>query len=208
MADTKVPATGPKQKLPAIPDIESPLPNEKVWEYRRRVLQAQINKGSRYPPFSIEPMPWERQRINSPMSEEDRFLRKQWLRDQNLSPNEPRNVPEAKPMFRARRLIRIPWDMAEVVMAKVIGQNAAGVIRLITPKILFAYVLGVAGFYHIYYNPRSWESHHGFFLFGSRRSRFPGADHSAFPPDVETFNLQGFDYRKSHLNARTSAQGQ
>lgn len=119
MADTKVPTTGLKATLPKIPNVDELKPNEKVWEYQRRVRQAQINKGSRYPPFSIEHMPWERQRLSTPMTEEDRFLRKQWLKDQNLSPNEPRYVPDAKPMFRARRLLRLPWDTVERGLAPI-----------------------------------------------------------------------------------------
>ena len=120
MADSKELAKGSKPKIPAIPNIESPLPNERVWEYQQRVKQSVLNRGSRYPPFSIEPMPWERQRLGTPMTAEDRFLRKQWLADQKLSPNEPRYVEGAIPRFRARRLIRMPWNMAEVAMAKVI----------------------------------------------------------------------------------------
>jgi hypothetical protein len=122
MADSKAPAkvSTVRVPVPPIPQIETPLPNEKVWEYQQRVQKVLANRGSRYPAFCIEPMPWERQRLHKPMTAEDRFLRKQWLLDQNLSPNEPRSVPASQPMFAARRILRMPWDTAEVMMAKVI----------------------------------------------------------------------------------------
>ena len=53
--------------------------------------------------FSIEPMPSEWARVAKPMTPEERFLRKQFLQDQILSPNEPRYVPEANPKNVFRR---------------------------------------------------------------------------------------------------------
>ena len=67
-------------------------------------------RGNKIPPFSIEPVPHERQRLAQWMSDEDRQLRRQWLKDQELSPKEPRLVPELYPKNPIRRLLAAPWD--------------------------------------------------------------------------------------------------
>ena len=67
-------------------------------------------RGGKFPPFSIEPMPHERNRLATPMSAEDRALRKQWVFDQRLSPNEPRYIPDLYPKNPIRRMLAAPWD--------------------------------------------------------------------------------------------------
>merc|ERR1712198_281945 len=64
-------------------------------ERNKRLERQQIYCGSKYPPMAIEPFPYERQRLaGAGMSDADRALRKQWVLDQRLAPNEPRFVPE------------------------------------------------------------------------------------------------------------------
>ena len=53
--------------------------------------------------FSIEPMESEWARVAKPMTDEERFLRRQFLQDQKISPNEPRFVQEANPRWFMRR---------------------------------------------------------------------------------------------------------
>lgn len=65
------------------------------------------------------------------MTDEERAYRKQWLKDQELSPNEPREVPE---MYKERyniirRFYRYPLDQFEKVIAPIVGQPAAYLIR-------------------------------------------------------------------------------
>ena len=83
---------------------------EKQWQFQKRLEEHYLKRGSRYFPFSIEPMQHVRDRLHKPMTAEERALRKQWVQDQILSPNEPRNVPEATPKNIIRRIYRYPWD--------------------------------------------------------------------------------------------------
>lgn len=76
-----------------------------------RLLQHFEWRGNKLPPFSIEPLPHERQRLHGQwMTDEDRRLRRQWLKDQELAPNEPRLVPELYPKNPIRRMLAAPWD--------------------------------------------------------------------------------------------------
>ena len=85
---------------------------EKPWQLKKRMMQHHINKGSKYPPFSIEPVPYERQRLaGKGLSPEDRALRKQWVKDQHLSPNEPRFLTELYPKNIFRRIYNAPLNM-------------------------------------------------------------------------------------------------
>lgn len=95
---------------------------EQIKEFNKK-LQVEIERDARLlrhfewrgnvlPPFSIEPMPFERQRLGgSGMTAEDRMLRKQWLADQVLSPNEPRYIAELYPKNPIRKLLAKPWDV-------------------------------------------------------------------------------------------------
>ena len=67
--------------------------------------------------FSIEPMPNERQRLDKPMTDAERALRKQWVMDQKLSPNEPRHVPElhGERQNFVRQMWHKPFNMFEKV---------------------------------------------------------------------------------------------
>lgn len=68
-------------------------------------------RGNKLPPFSIEHMPHERQRLSGDgMTAEDRALRRQWLQDQELSPKEPRFVPELYARNPIRRMFAAPWN--------------------------------------------------------------------------------------------------
>jgi len=97
------------------------LDAEAIREYNRKLEEQQLREkkllrhyewhGNKLPPFSIEPMPHERQRLEGAgMTAEDRALRRQWLKDQELSPNEPRYIPEAFPKNPFRRFYGAPWD--------------------------------------------------------------------------------------------------
>lgn len=75
-----------------------------------RMIRHQLWRGSHLPPFNIEHMPYERERLHVTMTDEDRMLRKQWLDDQNLAANEPRFIPELYPKNIFRRTFAKPWD--------------------------------------------------------------------------------------------------
>jgi NADH dehydrogenase (ubiquinone) 1 beta subcomplex subunit 6 len=65
-------------------------------------------------PFSIQGrMARERERVRG-MTDEERMWRSQWLKDQELLPNEPRNIAKLynESINPIRRAYRMPLDMA------------------------------------------------------------------------------------------------
>ena len=94
-----------------------PVP-EKKWQIEEKWKKQDYYRGSQYPPFSIEPVPFERQRlVGDGMSAEDRALRRQWVKDQELSPNEPRYVKELQQRNVFRRFY---MGLADKVFVKLI----------------------------------------------------------------------------------------
>lgn len=61
-------------------------------------------------PMNIEgPYAKERNRVEG-MTDADRQWRKQWFKDQELSPNEPRPIPESQQYNPIRRFYRFPLN--------------------------------------------------------------------------------------------------
>jgi len=97
------------------------IDNEAIEKFNRQLQQSMEReakllrqyewRGNKLPPFNIEHMPYERQRLSGAgMTSEDRALRRQWLKDQELSPNEPRHVSELYPKNPIRRAFSAPWE--------------------------------------------------------------------------------------------------
>ncbi len=81
-------------------------------ERNKRLEQHYEWRGNKLPPFSIEPVPHERERLGEGgMTAEQRALRAQWVKDQELAPNEPRYIAELKPRNPFRRALAVPWDI-------------------------------------------------------------------------------------------------
>ncbi len=81
-------------------------------ERETKLHQQWAWRGNKLPPFNIQPMPHERQRLAGPgMTPAERALRKQWVKDQILSANEPRHIPELYPKNPIRRFYGKPWDL-------------------------------------------------------------------------------------------------
>ena len=103
-----------------------PVPGEEQWELEERMKIHHSYSKSRYPPMCIEPMPYERQRLNGQgMTPEERALRKQWLLDQYLKPHEPPNSVEALetmnlPVNPIKRMFRMPMDVTFRMLTPVI----------------------------------------------------------------------------------------
>lgn len=93
---------------------------KKAWLARQEIYKKMYYRKSKYPPMSIEPFPHERQRLPFQMTAEDRALRQQWLRDQQLTPREPRYVPENIPRNFFRRVFGYPWDAVTKLSTSVI----------------------------------------------------------------------------------------
>lgn len=110
------------------------------------------------------------------MTDEERAYRKQWLKDQELSPNEPRVVPE---LYKARynifrRAYRFPLNQLQNVLAPVVGESAALKIRYFSGKLIMAYVVVCSAAYYFQYNTNSWIRKGGLRVIQSRPSVVPG----------------------------------
>ena len=76
----------------------------------KKLMEHYQWRGNKLPPFAIEPMFSERSRLEKEMTTEQRAARKQWIIDQELSPKEPRNIPELEPKNLFRRVCASPWN--------------------------------------------------------------------------------------------------
>lgn len=177
--------------------------NKKLEEQqlREKKLQRQYDwRGSKLPPFSIEPMPHERQRLEGTgMTAEDRALRRQWLKDQELSPNEPVYVPGLVQKNPFRRFYSAPWNALFDKLKPYLGAQSTASARYLTPKI----VTFIAGIYivHYYfkYNLNTWNDNDGWRIISSR----PVLLHADRPPEFQ-HNDGGFRNRKALLDLKTS----
>ncbi|XP_059485117.1 uncharacterized protein LOC132202298 [Neocloeon triangulifer] len=105
----------------------------------------------------------ERERLVG-MTDAERAWRKQWLKDQHLSPNEPRFVPELERelMNPIRRFYRWPLDNLFKALMPVIGQQRAQSLRYYSGRIAIAYLLILGVTYNLKYNTNSWLRKGGF----------------------------------------------
>ncbi|KAL8571890.1 hypothetical protein ACOMHN_011482 [Nucella lapillus] len=182
-----------------------PVP-EKKWQIEQKWMKQDLYRGSQYPPFSIEPVPYERQRLaGSGMSAEDRALRKQWVQDQHLSPNEPRYVKELTTRNFFRRLYMGPADALFAKLIPVMGKAPASMARVVVPRMLL-----IAGglywaYYHLKYHPKDWTRDGGFHIFTNKPAVL-SSDKVAPEKKHDDYYDLGFKSRKVLLNGKTSGQ--
>ncbi|XP_074642842.1 uncharacterized protein LOC141900038 [Tubulanus polymorphus] len=173
---------------------------KKKWELSQKLLKHDVNRGSLYPPMNIEHMPHERQRLaGKGMTAEDRMLRKQWLQDQVLSPNEPRHIPELRPRNIFRRIYTAPWDFFFKTMEPILGAKPAAIIRYFAPKYLMFAAGGYLAYYHLKYNRSDWDQRGGWHMWTSRAPLLPG---DAQYPKFET--KEKSDYANYGFKDRTA----
>ncbi|XP_041359390.1 uncharacterized protein LOC121375800 [Gigantopelta aegis] len=185
-------------------DMIEPV-QEKPWQLERRMQEHHINRGSKYPPFSIEPVPYERQRLaGKGLSPEERLLRRQWVMDQELSPNEPRIMPELKPRNIFKRIYNVPMNILFKALEPVMGTWGAAMGRNLVPRIL----LTLGGVYVVYYNvkyhPNDWTRIGGFHVYESKPLPYrnqPAPDRN----DPSDYCERGFKSRTALLDGKTSA---
>lgn len=123
--------------------------------YKKEYMkELRIKKGGQFYPFSIEPMPTERERLIKPMTAEDRALRKQWLADQKLSPREPVDIPEFTRKNIFRRAYAKFFDGIAGVFRPILGPKYTYGLRKALPLILFPYLGICTIYYQIKYSPR------------------------------------------------------
>lgn len=99
----------------------------------------------------------ERERLAG-MTDAERAFRKEYLKAQELAPNEPRFVPELyKQEFNPiRRAYRFPLDAFAKVIEPAVGPQRALKIRYFTGKVLIFTAFAYACRYYFKYNENSW----------------------------------------------------
>lgn len=118
----------------------------------------------------------DRERLTTDFTDADREWRKKWINDQNLSPNEPRKVPELERALKNpfRRFYRYPMDYLMARLEPTLGQPTAAAIRWIGPKLCFVYIAGLVILYNKKYNHHDWTRHSGLNIKESRPDVLPG----------------------------------
>ncbi|VEL37829.1 unnamed protein product [Protopolystoma xenopodis] len=189
--------------------------------YRKALYsEAFTKKGSNSYPFNIEPFGPERDRLALPFTDEDRALRKQWLKDQVLSEREPVYVPEYSRVNIFRRLYRMPYDALANVVRPVFGVSVANTFRFCFPKIMGGLTITWLLWYHIKYSGRvrpyfisifqTWETGlKGIKVYrGSRPVTYPGDPQFPGPSYADDqYALEGFYQRKSFLGEKLVTSG-
>ncbi|XP_067949862.1 uncharacterized protein [Watersipora subatra] len=147
---------------------------KKEWLERQKKYKNMRNAKSKLPPMSIEPFSGERQRLPFQMSDADRALRQQWLRDQFLVDSEPRYIPELRPRNIFRRAFGYPWDVLTKSLSSSMGVERLRNFRYLAPKIgMFFVAIAFVGNY-IKHNQISWEKVGGANIFTTKLAIYPG----------------------------------
>jgi len=122
------------------------------------------------------PMGEERYRLSVGMTDEDRQLRKQWLKDQMVAETEPIHIPglyEAR-YNPLRRFFNIPSHTVEQYLVPRIGEHAViakGIMKGLFGIVCFGYFLRHYSLYHTY----DWEKgRHGWKMYTSKPWKLPG----------------------------------
>jgi len=175
---------------------------EENMDREARLVRHREWRGNKLPPFSIEHMPLERQRLSGTgMTAEDRVLRRQWLKDQELSHNEPRFIAELYPRNPIRRIYGKPWDVIFTALKPIIGERRAAAGRYFVPRVALAVTFLYATYYHMKYNPQSWSSKHGWNIYSNKPTLLPEGVTYELKKDDDFYD-RGFKERKALLNDR------
>ncbi|KAF6017292.1 hypothetical protein EB796_003023 [Bugula neritina] len=144
------------------------------WLRKQRVFREMYYSKSKLPPMTIEPFPFERERLPFKMTAEDRALRHQWIQDQVLSKNEPRYIPELHPKNFFRRIYGAPWDYVTKYVTASMGIEKARLFRFMAPKAAM-FIAGLC-FINDYmkHNESSWEQAKGFNTYSNKLPIYNG----------------------------------
>ncbi|OXA37049.1 NADH dehydrogenase [ubiquinone] 1 beta subcomplex subunit 6 [Folsomia candida] len=118
----------------------------------------------------------ERERLTG-MTPEERAWRKKWLKDQILSPNEPKYIKElhSEAFNPIRRFYRYPLDFVfHRVLQPFIGEVPAKVARFYVGRAALIYVGVLATWYLFKYNNNKWDSKSGWRIIRSKAAILPG----------------------------------
>lgn len=117
----------------------------------------------------------ERERLFG-MTDAERKFRLQWLKDQELSPAEPRKVPELYKFYYnpIRRFYRYPLDQFQKYLETFMTVDNASVARYLTGKALLGVGLVFWMTYYFKYNANDWSRAFGWRIKASRKAVVPG----------------------------------
>ncbi|KAK3782492.1 hypothetical protein RRG08_061723 [Elysia crispata] len=170
---------------------------EKPWQRAQRLQQYDFYRKSAYPPMSIEPVPYERNRLaGEGMTAEQRALRKQWVKDQILH-HEPRHVPELRPLNIFRRLYRLPADLLiEKPAMMLFSQQTASIMRYTIPKMLMAFGASYFIWYQLKYHQNDWTRANGVVVYKGKPILLGKEAKAAPEKDKTDYFDRGFKSRK------------
>ncbi|KAJ8966958.1 hypothetical protein NQ314_003180 [Rhamnusium bicolor] len=139
----------------------------------------------------------ERERVLG-MTDAERAFRLQWLKDQELSPNEPRKLPE---MYKAtynplRRFYRWPLNQLEKVIQPIVGPQVALGIRYFSGKIIMGIAVAYVTAYYFKYNANDWTRKGGWRVLKSKTAVVegdPGYPRLSEKSKGEHYATRGFD---------------
>lgn len=137
----------------------------------------------------------EKYRLSEEFTDSERKWRKQWLKDQILSPSEPRHVPELEKELRnpIRRFLSKPWQLLESKMIPVFGVGFSSSFRYIVPRALVGIMATYVTWYHLKYNQNDWTHSSGFKVTMNKPVAVPGDKN--FPVKRERFEPSDYDDR-------------
>lgn len=117
----------------------------------------------------------ERERLNG-MTDAERAFRKQWLKDQILTHNEPKHVPQLyQELYNPiRRFYRWPLDKVWTILTPSLGNYRAYSIRFWTGKAAMSIAFVYATYYYFKYNQNDWTRKGGWTVYKSRKAVHPG----------------------------------
>jgi len=165
-------------------------------EREAKLLRHYEWRGNKIAPFNIEPLPFERQRLHGGwMTDENRALRRQWLKDQELAPNEPIYIPELYPRNPIKRMLGKPWDGVFGALRPIVGEANAAAGRFFVPKFLIAVGTLYAFYYHMKFNPNRWSEKTGWNIYSTKPTLVTDAASEDLKTDSD-FNDRGFKSRK------------
>lgn len=142
----------------------------------------------------------ERERLLG-MTEEERAYRKQYLKDQILSPNEPREVPGLyKEQYNViRRIYRFPLDKFGEAITPLVGKTVAANLRYAAGKLFLGVYGTFAIAYYFKYHGNDWTQRGGWRVLKSRKAVVIGDEE--FPKLSD--RTQGSDYASQGFKENT-----
>ncbi|RWS14730.1 NADH:ubiquinone oxidoreductase-like protein 1 [Dinothrombium tinctorium] len=141
----------------------------------------------------------ERQRLNGDFDEKWRKWRAQWIKDQQLHPNEPYHVPalEYERYNPIRRFYRVPGNWLENKLVKYMDREAAQGIRFILTRSVMAYFFGCWCYYMLKYSHRTWESPRRWNAWFKKPAVYPGDPRYPLPnPRPEKWQFADLEFSK------------